>query len=394
MADPIALAIPLFFLAIGVELAVARWQGRRVYRFADAITDLSCGIGQQVTGLFVGAWVVLPYVWIASHAPIRLSASSPWTHLLTFLGVDLAYYAWHRWTHESSLGWATHVVHHQSEDYNLAVALRQSMTSSLSGWPFYLPLAALGVPVEVFALHTALNTLYQFWIHTETVRTVGPLEWVLNTPAHHRVHHAINPAYLDKNYAGVLIVWDRLFGTFTPETETAVYGTVTPLRSFDPLWANVAFVVDRARATRAARSVGEVARAWLGPPSASGDPAGPGPTSPKYDPRGPRGAPVYVLAWFVPVAAATTGMLWVSHTAPPAWLALGMVLVLWTTWTWSGLFERAWWVAPAEGLRLAAVAVAGTVATRELAWAGPAVWAACAASAVAFTWLWRQSTPE
>jgi hypothetical protein len=320
------------------------------------------------------------------------------THLAAFLGVDFAYYWWHRWTHRSGLGWATHVVHHQSEDYNLAVALRQSMTSSLSSWPFYLPLALVGVPPGVFFLHTALNTLGQFWIHTETIRTLGPLELVLNTPSHHRVHHAINPRYLDKNYAGILIVWDRWFGTFEQEREAPVYGTVTPLNSFDPLWANVWYLAKRLQDTVAATTGWNRVRLWVGGPEVLPD--GREAVAPevtperqvKYDPRAAPGTRAYVLAWFVPVALATTAMLLVSHTAPTPVLALLLVLILWTTWTWGALFERRAAAAPAEALRLVAVGAAATIGTVGTAWAwvGPAAIAACAASAAG---LWAITRP-
>ncbi|MEZ4241764.1 MAG: sterol desaturase family protein [Myxococcota bacterium] len=254
MLNPIALAIPFFLLLIAAEWAVLRWQGQAV-RLDDAAVDLACGITQQVTGLFVK---LLPLAAFAVVAPLRLVSldpASPVTHLVAFLGYDLGYYAWHRWSHVTNLGWATHVPHHQSEEYNLSVALRQSVTSGLSSWPFFLPLLLVGVPPEVLGLHGALNTLYQFWIHTEAVGRLGPLEWVLNTPSHHRVHHAINPEYIDKNYAGVLIVWDRMFGTFAPEVAEPVYGTVVPLRSFDPVWANAAAFAALAKDTRAAHTI-------------------------------------------------------------------------------------------------------------------------------------------
>src|SRR5690606_31238042 len=151
---------------------------------------------------------------------------------------DFAYYWWHRASHRISFLWAAHVVHHQSEDYNLAVALRQAWFTSLSSWVLNLPLAFLGVPPLVYGVCAALNTLYQFWIHTRLVGKLGPLEWVLNTPSHHRVHHGIDAPYLDTNYGGVFIVFDRLFGTFVEETHEPRYGTLDPIRSFDPVWAN------------------------------------------------------------------------------------------------------------------------------------------------------------
>ncbi|MEQ1508388.1 MAG: sterol desaturase family protein, partial [Myxococcota bacterium] len=347
MVNPIAVAIPVFFVCIGIEAGIARWRGRDVYRFDDAIVDLSCGIVQQVTVVFLKLVAIGAYVAVYDRFRVAtLPDGSVWTHVLAFLGVDLGYYAWHRFTHEVNVGWATHVVHHQSEEYNLAVALRQSVTSVLSSWPFQVPLALLGVSPLVLFTHAALNTLYQFWIHTELVGKLGPIEWVMNTPSHHRVHHAINPRYLDKNYAGVLIVWDRLFGTFEPETEPPVYGTVVPLGSFDPLWANVAYlwalVVDTARAPTWRDRV----KVWTGRPAHPNGPDGAASRTAitrasqrKYQPVGLPGVRPYVIAQFVTVAVATTGVLLVEETAPAWALAAVAAMVGWTVWTWGALFE-------------------------------------------------------
>ena len=235
MYDPIALAIPGFFVLIAAELGLGAVMGRLggprpLYRYVDALTDLGCGVLSQVTGLVLGAVVangVYTAVYEAGHlwdpprvpgllgneGPGFFSASA--SHLLlwifAFIAVDFIYYWWHRAHHRVNLLWAAHVVHHQSEDYNLAVALRQSILTALTSIPFYLPLAILGVPPVTFFVCSALNTLYQFWIHTRLVGKLGPLEWLINTPSHHRVHHGINPAYIDKNHAGVFIVWDRWF---------------------------------------------------------------------------------------------------------------------------------------------------------------------------------------
>jgi sterol desaturase/sphingolipid hydroxylase (fatty acid hydroxylase superfamily) len=371
MVDLIALAIPVFFLMIGIEWGVARRMGLQPYRFVDAITDLSCGITSQVIGIFFGILLIAPYAWIWDRwrlATLPDTAAS--THLVAFLGVDLAYYAWHRFTHETNLGWSTHVVHHQSEDYNLAVALRQSITSSWTSWPFYLPLALLGVSPVVFLTHTALNTLYQFWIHTETIGRLGPLEWVLNTPSHHRVHHAINDRYLDRNYAGVLIVWDRLFGSFEPEGEPAIYGTVAPLRSVNPLWANAAYGWGLLADTWAAPRWSDKARIWLARPGwrPEGLPPyekvvpGSREAQVKYDPVGGPGVAIYVALQFVPLAAATTALLFVHGTASAVVLVVGSALVIWTTVSFGAAFERRSWARGAEIGRLATLAVTGGAA--------------------------------
>src|ERR1700722_8367252 len=222
----IALAVPFFFVLIGAELAFARAKKRSVYRVGDALGDLGCGMFQQVLLLFLAGASLALYTWV--FEPHRLvtwsSAAVPW--VIALVGVDFLYYWWHRLSHEVNVLWVAHVVHHQSEDYNLAVALRQAILTSFTAVPFYLPLAFLGVPPLVFASANAISTLYQFWIHTELVGKLGWFEGWLNTPSHHRVHHAVTPQYLDRNYGAILIVWDRLFGTFIREEEAPVYGIV------------------------------------------------------------------------------------------------------------------------------------------------------------------------
>ena len=236
--DPILLGIPGFFLLIGVELLVARVRGRDLYRLGDALCNIGTGILDQILGLVTReVFPFTAYVLLFAVSPLRLDAHSPWTYVAAFVGADLAYYWWHRLSHTVNFLWAGHVVHHQSEEFNLSVALRQNWVAGLTGAFFYLPLALLGVPPAAFALMRSFMILYQFWIHTELVGRLGPLEWIFNCPSHHRVHHGINPRYVDKNYAGTFIVWDRLFGTFEPETERPVYGVLRPFTSWNPVWA-------------------------------------------------------------------------------------------------------------------------------------------------------------
>ena len=262
-------SIPLFFLLILVELAVARRRHSTVYRLNDSISDLSCGILSQLLGVFTKLLVLGMYAWFAAHLSLRHfgllpawierlpvgAASVPgvfgidwasWgTWTAAFLLVDLAYYVLHRYSHTVHLLWAGHVVHHSSEEYNLTVALRQSALHGIFSWVFFIPLAIIGLPWALFAACYALNLVYQFWIHTREIdRLPLGLEWWLNTPSHHRVHHGVNSQYQDRNYAGALIVWDRLFGTFEPEVEPVVYGITTPLASWNPVWANVHVFAD------------------------------------------------------------------------------------------------------------------------------------------------------
>lgn len=235
----ILLAVPAFFALIGVELWLCRRRGRRDYRFSDTVANLSCGVGEQVL-VSVASGGVLVYLFLFERAAlVRLPPDAISTWLACFVAVDLCYYWAHRASHRVNFLWAAHAVHHQSEDYNLSVALRQSWIQRAFSWPFYWPLALLGFPPAVVVTTYTLNILYQFWIHTQLVGRLGPLEWVLNTPSHHRVHHGVDAPYLDRNHGGVLIVWDRLFGTFCAEASPPRYGVVQPLGSFSALRANL-----------------------------------------------------------------------------------------------------------------------------------------------------------
>ncbi|HEX6892107.1 MAG TPA: sterol desaturase family protein [Chryseolinea sp.] len=242
--NPIVLSIPIFFILIGIELLIERFTHKDLYRFPDAIANISCGITSQLSGLFltflgIGIYTIL----FEQFAFFHLQAT--WYYwIILFLLVDLAYYWGHRMSHEVNLFWGGHVVHHQSEDYNLSVALRQSSLQTVWTFAFNLPIALLGFDPIHFVLVSAFNTLYQFWIHTDTIVKMGWFEYVFNTPSHHRVHHGRNPKYIDKNHAGSLIIWDKMFGTFQAEEEKPTYGITKPLNSWNPIFANVSHYVE------------------------------------------------------------------------------------------------------------------------------------------------------
>ncbi len=236
--NPIVLSIPVFFGLILIELLIDVVTGEKSYRLNDAYGNISCGIFEQTTGVLVKIFTVGLYAWVYQFRWFELEHS--WTNaILLFLGIDFLYYWAHRMSHESNLLWLGHVVHHQSEDYNLSVALRQGALQKIFTSPFYLPLALIGFDPTWFLYILAWNTLYQFWIHTEKIRKMGILEYVLNTPSHHRVHHGRNTKYIDKNHAATLIIWDRLFGTFQAEEEKVTYGITKPVKSFNPIAAHL-----------------------------------------------------------------------------------------------------------------------------------------------------------
>lgn len=237
-------AVPFFFLLIALELLADRWRGVRTYRLADSINSLSAGVLSTTVGLLTKTVGLLTYTLVWQQAAVfELSADNPWVWVGAFVFYDFCYYWNHRLGHERNVLWAAHSVHHQSEDYNLSTALRQTSTGFIFGWIFYVPMALVGVPPLVFLTVAALNLLYQFWVHTRHIPKLGWFEWLFITPSNHRVHHAQNPVYMDRNYGGVFIVWDRLFGTFQEELdeEPVIFGVTTPLASWNPLWANLQF---------------------------------------------------------------------------------------------------------------------------------------------------------
>lgn len=262
----IDIAIPFFLISIGIEAFASYRKGLSLYRVNDTVGNLANGIGQQFVALAVKGSLVALYAYVYSE--FRMVSWEPSWALWVggFLAVDFVYYWFHRSSHRINMIWTAHIVHHQSEDYNLGVALRQSGLQLFFSFPFYLLLAVAGIPFEVFLTCYSLNLIYQFWIHTQLIDQMGPLEWVMNTPSHHRVHHGINPQYLDKNYAGVLIIWDRFFGTFQPEEKPVVYGITKPLRSFNPIWAWTHYWVELFGVARRTAQLKDKIQIWFRPP--------------------------------------------------------------------------------------------------------------------------------
>lgn len=235
--DVVAYATPFFIALVVLEAALIAWRGRGAFEMRDSATSLLMGVGSQIAPMFGGAAVVLAALTAAYEHRAFDVPNALWAVALCFVLDDLRYYWWHRISHERRWFWASHVVHHSSRHYNLTTALRQTWTGLIVGQIlFKTPLALVGFHPATLAFVGGLNLVYQFWIHTETIGRLGPLELVLNTPSHHRVHHATNPRYLDANYAGTLIVWDRLFGTFVSETEERPrYGIVSNIDTFNPI---------------------------------------------------------------------------------------------------------------------------------------------------------------
>ena len=240
LPDPVDFAVPAFIALVLVEMLVARFRDPRRYDPRDTLTSLMLGFGSSIAGIVSLGAVVASALWVSQFALFDIGFRW-WAWPLCFVLDDLAYYAFHRSAHRVRWFWASHVIHHSSQHYNLSTALRQTWTGFISlSFAFRLPLFLIGFPPEMVFFCGGLNLIYQFWIHTEMVDHCPRwFEAVMNTPSHHRVHHATNPRYLDRNYAGVFIVWDRMFGSFEPERadDRPRYGIVKNLGSFNLLWA-------------------------------------------------------------------------------------------------------------------------------------------------------------
>jgi sterol desaturase/sphingolipid hydroxylase (fatty acid hydroxylase superfamily) len=240
MAEILYYAIPFFVLLLVLEYLSYRHLGDDHddlvgFEPRDTRTSLTMGLGNVVINVGWKFAVVAAYAAVYELTPLRLDPGDWWVWVALFFADDFSYYWFHRISHESRVFWASHVVHHSSEHYNLSTALRQTWVP-MTYFPFWIWMPAVGFEVWMVLLAQAWSLIYQFWIHTERIRKLPrPLEAVLNTPSHHRVHHGTNEQYLDRNYGGILIIWDRLFGSYEPEGERVRYGLTTQLRTFKPV---------------------------------------------------------------------------------------------------------------------------------------------------------------
>ena len=407
--DLIAMAVPLFLLALLGELALDRRRGTGLYRANDAINSLSAGTLSTTIGYFTKLVPLIAWGFALQHfaiidMPLAWFDASPrgialW--VTAALAWDFCYYWFHRFSHEISVLWAAHAVHHQSEDYNLSTALRQTSTGFIFGWIFYLPLFIVGFPLEVLVTVNAINLIYQFWVHTQVIRRMGALDRTLVTPANHRVHHAQNPRYIDKNYGGMLILWDRLFGTFEDECEDdpVIFGVRKPLANWNPFWANLQvydYLLFDARRTRRWRDkIGIWFRrtGWRPAdveqrfPKHAADLA----AFEKFDPPVPNGVKRYVLAQFGVAVAVTLGIASLFATSGAKAVLLPCVLLWALLYTLGALNEGRAHAARLERARLLLVVPAGMLgivlakqvpAPAAWLWTGTAIYLAASLAAL------------
>lgn len=351
-------AIPFFLLMIGLEVWASHRKRKQLYRLNDAITNLNIGIGNQVFNLFLALLLLGAYNFIFQNLSLIWLPVNLWTGLLCLLGFDFLFYWAHRWSHESNFFWGAHVVHHSSEEYNLSVALRQSWIHNLIAFFIFIPLPLLGFDPAVFFVAGAVHTLYQFWIHTQLIGKLPVwVEAFLNTPSHHRVHHGVNPQYIDKNHGGVFIIWDRLFGTFAEEKEEVVYGITTPLESWNPSWANLHYYVEMVKAARSMKWKDRLkmifARPGWRPDYLGGSiPIPSEPYTEKFDAAAQKKLTWYVLVNFVMVLLGLCSFMYFFETISWFYRFSFFTMLILSTMICGGIMEQKSWVVPAEHMRL------------------------------------------
>ncbi|HCD23685.1 MAG TPA: sterol desaturase, partial [Flavobacteriaceae bacterium] len=253
---------------IVLEQWIAQQKGLEVNRGMDVISSLSSGMTNTLKNLMGLSVVLISYGWLVDHVALTQVTPSWWVYALAFLGMDFVGYWSHRFDHKINVFWNRHIVHHSSEEFNLSCALRQSISAVVGIYFFlYVPMALIGIPQEVVAIVAPLHLFAQFWYHTRVIDKMGVLEYILVTPSHHRVHHAINPRYLDKNLSQVFIFWDKLFGTFQEELpeDPPVYGVIKPVSTWNPIWINYMHAWALAKDAWRAHSWWDKVRLWWMP---------------------------------------------------------------------------------------------------------------------------------
>jgi sterol desaturase/sphingolipid hydroxylase (fatty acid hydroxylase superfamily) len=361
------LVIPFFFLAMGIEWFYGYSRKKEWYRLNDSVNNLIIGLGQQLWSLLSKVFLLGVYAVIyTNYAPFHIPPTW-WSFFIALILFDFFFYWAHRWGHEMNIFWAAHLVHHQSEEYNLSVALRQSWFHNILAFVIFLPIPFLGIDPKIFGAAAIIQTLYQFPIHTKAVGKLHPwIEYIFNTPSHHRVHHATNPKYIDKNHAGMFMIWDRMFGTFMAEDETTEihYGITTQLKSWNPVWANTHYFVEMFQKARNMKVLDKLRMIfampgwmpeYLGGTAAIPDPVKTGVT--KYDADTNIYFKIYVvLQYFIMLGGA---MLYMVHFKEISFFykAVFFALILLTMLICGAIFENKRWVVYAEYARLALVMV-------------------------------------
>jgi len=360
MKSLIVYSIPAFFILIAIELIIDKIKKTNYYRLNDSISNINTGIVQQVTGVLLKLLNVGVYIYIYEHYRITTIPLTWYSWLLLLFAVDFFYYWFHRLSHEISILWGTHVVHHQSEEYNLSVALRQSATQVFGSFWFYLPLAFIGFDPVSFLLVSQIQTLYQFWIHTRMIHKFPKwFEFIFNTPSHHRVHHGVNPKYIDKNHGGTFIIYDRIFGTFQEEEETVHYGITSPLNSWNIAIANFDYYSWITKQLAKVKTVKDALFILIQPPGWRPDYLG-GTIEPKeidinrklYDVKSSIAVQTYIVIQFLLMLAFVSYFLFEVEQFNFTKKIIGVAFIILSTITIGTLFEKQKWSVILEIIRL------------------------------------------
>ena len=401
----VEVAIPFFILAMVLEFLYGLLTKKQTYRLNDTVNSLALGVLSRLVDIlrlgFAGVVFGTLVQWLGLP---QWSMSSAWQWVAAFVAYDFCYYWKHRYGHEWRIMWASHIAHHQSEEFNLSTALRQTGTDYI-GFVFYVPLYLAGVPAAAVITVGSLNLIYQFWVHTEHIRRLGPLEWIFVTPSNHRVHHARNPQYIDRNYGGVFIVWDRLFGTFQDERADmpCVYGITTGLKSWNPVWANVHFWADTAQLAWRTRRWSDKLKIWFKPPAWYPPDVDPhkdtDPNYPKYDPPTVPFTRGYIFVQFWLMTAASLWLLAAQSHLPRAFVLLMFAWMCWSLYVQGTWLEGRPYARRLEWIRVAITL--GIAAGAWQAWSALAdvalvlgIYGVVSAAAVAVERVWPAATPR
>ncbi len=395
--NPIVYAIPVFLVTILIEAWLAYRRRLPVYDTADALTSLHFGVLSQVAVAFTFIFSFGYYVLIYENLRLfSLPRDSVWVWLFAVLAYDFCYYWVHRCGHEVNLLWAAHQVHHSSEYYNLTTALRQTATGAFTAWPFYALLAVIGVPPVVFATVALIDLLYQYWVHTELVPRLGWIDRVFVTPSNHRVHHGQNDYCIDRNYGGILIIWDRLFGTFAEERrdEPVIYGIRTPLASFNAAWGNLAGYREIWRKAHAADGWLAALRTWFDPPAGRGrhQPAFARDSFRRFDRNTQLTTRYYAIAQYALLVLPTSHFIAIqAQLGIMSRIAYALVIFSWVV-SIGWLLEERRFAPRVEMLRVLALGAGFVLAPAWFGWAAaPALKIAIAALLLAGAgWLWSR----
>ncbi len=373
LKEQLLYGLPVFLAPILIELVVGVARRKPAYRLNDLLTNLTMSLLTVLGSVVIAGATFVFYAYVHQHhALFPLATDSAWTWVVAFFAYDFFYYWAHRLHHTMACLWGIHVAHHSGEDMNFGLAVRQSALGELTTWPFFVPMALLGIAPEVFLGITGIQLIFQYAIHNTYVPPLGWLEYLLVTPSQHRVHHSRNTPYIDKNYGNVLVVWDLLFRTYQPELkdQPPVYGLRSSIRSWNPFVAHFHYFVELLQKAAACERLADRVRCFIKgpdwtPPSLRKDrftgPVDDGPSARfnKYDPKLPLPVTAYCVAQFFSLAASILLLAWYLDTLGLLVRCAALALVLFSAWSLGTLMDARAFAWRQECARLACIALLG-----------------------------------